>query len=441
MFHLVGSEECFAFSEQNFRFAGNSSNVSCHKSVQTIFDHKLRSHISIEFQLQGEDLLDLYLIYDTAIFALEPSTVRVREVGIQRNERRQARRERERHMRQAALLNGLGDVNSEVIQTPPLTPRRNRQQSSSETVLHDSPVRRPDATEVAGTSREDTLGNGGTAHQELPNTHPTTETTEMTGHVSSRVRASEGSVGTQLASDTAEDPLRSSHSSHNNNTAVTSSEACGQTQRTDMQITSTVETSRGHSPADLGPGQAQVTSVPYTTFQQLECLPQIPPSVLASSYTIPPTYDAVLAFSPSIVAEGTPGFQSQMFDNANNQWIASPEIQSAPASRAGYSSDVSSRSATPQENALTRFGYGTPLSQDATAATGSVVQRHKHSVSTRTPPLLSPVSLLANPAAKTTGPPGLFFVSKGRQTTNIVVSASPSMSSQSARLTSFTIGR
>ncbi|KPV78340.1 uncharacterized protein RHOBADRAFT_3156, partial [Rhodotorula graminis WP1] len=43
---------------------------------------------SIEFQLQGDDLVDIYLVYAESIFALEPSTVRVREVGVGRGERR-----------------------------------------------------------------------------------------------------------------------------------------------------------------------------------------------------------------------------------------------------------------------------------------------------------------------------------------------------------------
>ncbi|TNY21960.1 hypothetical protein DMC30DRAFT_349755, partial [Rhodotorula diobovata] len=43
---------------------------------------------TIEFQLQGDDLIDIYLIYGESIFALEPSTVRVREVGVGRGERR-----------------------------------------------------------------------------------------------------------------------------------------------------------------------------------------------------------------------------------------------------------------------------------------------------------------------------------------------------------------
>ncbi|BGP52828.1 hypothetical protein JCM8202v2_000385 [Rhodotorula sphaerocarpa] len=50
---------------------------------------------TIELQLQGDELVDIYLVYADSIFALEPGTVRVREVGIGREGRR-ARRRRER---------------------------------------------------------------------------------------------------------------------------------------------------------------------------------------------------------------------------------------------------------------------------------------------------------------------------------------------------------
>ena len=95
---------------------------------------------SIEFQLQGDDLLDLYLIYDSAIFALEPSTVRVREVGIQRHERRQARRERERILRQAGALDGIDTSQPPSSPTTPVT-------------------RLPRSREVSGVSAENPIPN------------------------------------------------------------------------------------------------------------------------------------------------------------------------------------------------------------------------------------------------------------------------------------------
>ncbi|GAA5949973.1 hypothetical protein JCM3765_007755 [Sporobolomyces pararoseus] len=49
---------------------------------------------TIDLQLQGDDLIDIYLIYSQSIFALEPSTVRVREVGVGRRSRGERTRER-----------------------------------------------------------------------------------------------------------------------------------------------------------------------------------------------------------------------------------------------------------------------------------------------------------------------------------------------------------
>lgn len=54
------------------------------------------------------------MVYDESIFALEPSTVRVREVGIARHERRAARRERERERERSTrdTVDGLlGETN------------------------------------------------------------------------------------------------------------------------------------------------------------------------------------------------------------------------------------------------------------------------------------------------------------------------------------------
>ncbi|GAA5923539.1 uncharacterized protein JCM15063_003681 [Sporobolomyces koalae] len=45
----------------------------------------------IELQLQGDDLVDIYLIYDDKIFAVEPDTIRVREVGVGRRSRASSR--------------------------------------------------------------------------------------------------------------------------------------------------------------------------------------------------------------------------------------------------------------------------------------------------------------------------------------------------------------
>jgi hypothetical protein len=47
---------------------------------------------SLELQLQGDDLVEVFLVFPQNVFGLEPATVRVREVRIGRAERRAARR-------------------------------------------------------------------------------------------------------------------------------------------------------------------------------------------------------------------------------------------------------------------------------------------------------------------------------------------------------------
>ena len=47
---------------------------------------------SLELQLQGDDLVEVFLVFSQNVFGLEPATVRVREVRLGRAERRAARR-------------------------------------------------------------------------------------------------------------------------------------------------------------------------------------------------------------------------------------------------------------------------------------------------------------------------------------------------------------
>jgi len=57
---------------------------------------------SLELQLQGDDLVEIFLVFAQNVFGLEPATVRVREVRIGRAERRAARR-RARELRTGDL--------------------------------------------------------------------------------------------------------------------------------------------------------------------------------------------------------------------------------------------------------------------------------------------------------------------------------------------------
>jgi hypothetical protein len=226
----------------------------------------------------GDELLDVFLVYPASVFALEPSTVRVREVGVGRNERRQQRRERERQARdEAALARARADADDN---DEPLPPR--------------------DTVEVA-----------------TPTLSPE----------SSRIEWSSAPNSTNTTSATATGP------------------------RTPV--------SNPQSP----PVPAK-TAHPYCTFQQLQTIPPVPPSVLAASFLIPPTYDSV------VNATGRNNTRRQGLEPLDEANEAPPQPVAPPS---------------PSQA-----------------------------------PLLSPISLLTNHLSRNSSPPGLFFVSRGRHSTVIV---------------------
>jgi hypothetical protein len=64
----------------------------------------------LELQLQGDDLVEVFLMFPQNVFGLEPATVRVREVRIGRAERRAARR-RARELRSGESVLSDNDLN------------------------------------------------------------------------------------------------------------------------------------------------------------------------------------------------------------------------------------------------------------------------------------------------------------------------------------------
>ncbi|KAI0029621.1 hypothetical protein K488DRAFT_34045, partial [Vararia minispora EC-137] len=71
---------------------------------------------SLELQLQGDDLVEVFLVFTQNVFGLEPATVRVREVRIGRAERRAARR-RARELRGADDPQAVGaDVETAPVE-------------------------------------------------------------------------------------------------------------------------------------------------------------------------------------------------------------------------------------------------------------------------------------------------------------------------------------
>lgn len=63
---------------------------------------------SLELQLQGDDLVEVFLVFSQNVFGLEPATVRVREVRIGRAERRAARRRLRETQQTAEALDADG---------------------------------------------------------------------------------------------------------------------------------------------------------------------------------------------------------------------------------------------------------------------------------------------------------------------------------------------
>lgn len=69
---------------------------------------------SLELQLQGDDLVEVFLVFSQNVFGLEPATVRVREVRIGRAERRAARR-RAREIRGETSTTGDHEANEDDV--------------------------------------------------------------------------------------------------------------------------------------------------------------------------------------------------------------------------------------------------------------------------------------------------------------------------------------
>ena len=70
---------------------------------------------TLELQLQGDDLVEVFLVFPQNVFGLEPATVRVREVRIGRAERRAARRRAARSAAASAAPEDLDDVDVNVV--------------------------------------------------------------------------------------------------------------------------------------------------------------------------------------------------------------------------------------------------------------------------------------------------------------------------------------
>lgn len=106
---------------------------------------------NLELQLQGDDLVEVFLVFSHNVFGLEPATVRVREVRIGRAERRAARRRaREARLDEAEQVDGDSpplDEDSGVsvnigVTLPPNPDALPLSGAETPTSAHPNPVRR-----------------------------------------------------------------------------------------------------------------------------------------------------------------------------------------------------------------------------------------------------------------------------------------------------------
>ncbi|GAA6052565.1 hypothetical protein NBRC10513_003357 [Rhodotorula toruloides] len=270
---------------------------------------------TIEFQLQGDDLVDIYLVYGESIFALEPATVRVREVGVGRSERR-ARRERERRMRELATSTRVD----------------------------------------AATDQPDELASSGLHAALHPADHVLRETEEASARAGAG-RSRSPSPVPQAESTSATEPDEPLPPQY---TAREADHTVSQLQPPPLPTTN-------NSPDPEAVAAPNRPAEPYTSFQQLPFVPPVPSSVLSSAYTIPPLYT-------DVVGPAAPPFDLP---------LPQPSIT------------------VTQENEFDEANVSPPPPS------------HEYDL-----PLLSPISLLGG--QRQTGPPGLFFVSKGANLTGIV---------------------
>jgi len=107
---------------------------------------------SLELQLQGDDLVEVFLVFAQNVFGLEPATVRVREVRIGRAERRAARRRARENRGGDALTNDPDNleeetnVNVSIGVTMPVASgtAHDSERSNSPTVANDHPESQTD---------------------------------------------------------------------------------------------------------------------------------------------------------------------------------------------------------------------------------------------------------------------------------------------------------
>lgn len=181
---------------------------------------------SLELQLQGDDLVEVFLVFSQNVFGLEPATVRVREVRIGRAERRAARRR---------VREGI---------------RPSGQQNT-------------DATENADTAEGD-------VDAAVANEEDTAVNVSISVAMASPSPPQEENHGDAVDSMALPSPNHSVVPTLVSGTPPTATETVNAT--------------------DELLAMAAASASPYTTFQQLSFAPRFPLASIADDYVIPPTY-------------------------------------------------------------------------------------------------------------------------------------------------------
>lgn len=208
---------------------------------------------SLELQLQGDDLVEVFLVFSQNVFGLEPATVRVREVRIGRAERRAARR-RAREIRGGEPSSNDPEANAD----------------------EDTNVNVSIGVTVSVGSQVVATGDG-------PDLQPSTTLIAAT-HPSDQSQNEPSTPGGDLDAEPDAEP----------------------------GADSTTNPSASHAEELITLATAQMG--PYTTFQQLAFAPRFPLASIADDYIIPPTYPDFLTHRVTDEQETSNGVPAQNGD-------------------------------------------------------------------------------------------------------------------------------
>lgn len=202
------------------------------------------------------------LVYPDSVFALEPTTVRVREVGLGRGERR-IRRERERRMREIASTSTMDPAEQPVEPPSPLS-----------NLLHPADPAR--AEQISRPTTPDPTSNANSDPEAIG-----------LGIIPEALRSRSSSPVPPAPADSL-DQTQSSSSIEEVEVVVDSS------------------STRSSGPTAPSPPLEQQTppipprsksSLPFSTFQQLPFIPPLPSSLLSAAWIIPRKFEVYLIFS------------------------------------------------------------------------------------------------------------------------------------------------